>query len=174
MKPGEKGYTLIELLIAITIMAVASGAAGGAIFQVLRNTERNNDHMTAVRQVENAGYWISRDAQMSQSVNTTDTLTLPNFLVLSWTEYDTDDRYQVTYTLENMPEGGLKKLLRNQSVNGSANITSFVAQYIDSYPEKTSCNLTSGILNLTITATVGEGSLTQSETRTYKIVPRSG
>ena len=55
MKPGEKGYTLVELLIAITIMVAASGATSAAIFQVLRNSDRNNDLMTAVLQVENAG-----------------------------------------------------------------------------------------------------------------------
>ena len=92
----------------------------------------------------------------------------------SWTEHDTGDQYKVTYILEDMTEGGLKKLFRNQSVNDSANITSFVAHYIDSDPEKTSCNLTSGILTLTITATVGEGSSIESETRTYQIVPRPG
>ncbi|MFC2044083.1 prepilin-type N-terminal cleavage/methylation domain-containing protein [Chloroflexota bacterium] len=171
MKLREKGYTLVELLIAVTIMVVASGAAGAAIFQVIRNTERNNDHMAALLQVQNAGYWISRDARMAQSV-TTD-LSLPELLIVSWNEYDTSDQYQVTYNLEDMAEGGFKKLFRNQSVNDSANITSFVAQYIDSEPEKTSCNFTSGILSLTITATVGEGSLTQSETRIYEVVPRS-
>ncbi len=172
MKPGEKGYTLIELLIAITIMALASVAAGAGIFQIFRNIERNNDHMTAVLQVENAGYRISRDAQMAENVTTG--LTLPEFLALGWTEQNTGDVYQVTYTLENMPEGGLKKLLRNQSVNASANTTTLVAQYIDSNAGKSSCNLASGILTLTVTATVGEGSPTESETRTYKIVPRPG
>lgn len=173
MKPGEKGYTLIELLVAITIMALASVAAGAGIFQIFRNIDRNNDHMTAVLQVENAGYWISQDTLMAQSV-TTDNLSPPDFLVLSWIEQNTGDVYQVTYTLENMPEGGLKKLLRNQSVNTSANTTTLVAQYIDSDAGKISCNLTSGILTLTVTATVGEGSPTESETRTYKIVPRPG
>jgi len=173
MKQGEKGFTVIELIVAITIMALASVAAGAGIFQIFRNIDRNNDHMTAVLQVENAGYWISQDTLMAQSV-TTDNLSPPDFLVLSWIEQNTGDVYQVTYTLENMPEGGLKKLLRNQSVNTSANTTTLVAQYIDSDAGKISCNLTSGILTLTVTATVGEGSPTESETRTYKIVPRPG
>ncbi len=172
MKPGEKGFTLIELLVAITIIALASGAAGTAIFQVLRNTERNSDLMTAVRQVENAGYQISRDAGMAQSVNATANLTLPDFLILSWTEQDTGDDYEVTYTLEDMPEGQLKTMLRNQSVNGGSSNITFVAQYIDPDPEKTSGNFTSGTLTLTVTSTVGVGSLTQSETRIYEIVPR--
>ena len=170
MKLGEKGFTLIELLIAITIMVAASGAAGAAIFQVLRNNQRNSDYMTVVRQVQSAGYWINRDAGMAQSV--TVNLTLPDFLILSWTEQNSGDPYEVTYILEDMPEGQLKKMLRNQSINGTDNTTTLVAQYIDPDPQKTSCNLTSGILTLTVTSTVSDGSLTQSETRIYKVVPR--
>ena len=170
MKIGEKGFTLVELLVAITIMVLATGAASTAIFQVLRNNQRNSDYMTVVRQVQSAGYWINRDAGMAQSV--TVNLTLPDFLILSWTEQNSGDPYEVTYILEDMPEGQLKKMLRNQSINGTDNTTTLVAQYIDPDPQKTSCNLTSGILTLTVTSTVSDGSLTQSETRIYKVVPR--
>jgi prepilin-type N-terminal cleavage/methylation domain-containing protein len=169
MKLSEKGYTLIELLVAITIMAVASVAAGAGIFQMLRNTERNSNHVAAVLAVQSAGQRISYDAQTAQSI-TTD----PDFLVLSWIDGSTGDEYQVTYTLEDMPGSALKELQRNQSVNGSADTTSLVAQHIDSDPEKTSCNLTGGILTLTITATVGTGATMESETRTYQIAPRPG
>ncbi|MEE8419330.1 MAG: hypothetical protein V3S02_04380, partial [Dehalococcoidales bacterium] len=88
MKMGEKGYVLMELLIAITIMFLAGTSAGAIIFQIAKNTERNTDIMTAVHQVETAGYWISRDARMALNVTTTDNLTLPEFLSLSWTEWD--------------------------------------------------------------------------------------
>ncbi len=173
MKPGEKGYTLIELLIAITIMAMASAAAGAGIFQIISNTERNSNHMAAVLALQNADQRISQDAQTAQSV-TADNLTPPDFLVLSWIDGNSGDEYQITYTLENMPGSALKELRRNQSVNSSANATALVAQYIDSNPAKTSCNLTGGILSLTITTIVGNGASIASETRTYQIVPRSG
>ena len=171
MKPGEKGYTLLELLVAISIMAVASVAASAGIFQVYRNTECNSNHMAAILQVQNAGYWISRDAQMAESVTTVN-LTAPNFLVLSWTEDESSDNYTVIYSFGNMSGSGLKKLLRSQSINGTASQTTFVAQYIDSSSNNTSCNLTSGILSLRITAAVGRGATMESETRTYRIVPR--
>jgi prepilin-type N-terminal cleavage/methylation domain-containing protein len=173
MKPGEKGYTLVELLVAITIMVCASVAAGAGIFQMLRNTERNSNHMAAVLQVQNADHRISQDAQKAQRV-TTDNLTSPDFLVLSWIDGRTGDEYQVTYALQDMPDSVLKELRRNQSINGSANTTSLVAQYIDSDPEKTRCELTDGILTLTITASVGRGATMESETKTYRVVPRPG
>lgn len=173
MKLGEKGFTYIELIVAITIIVLIGGAAAIATFQVLKGTARNNNYMTAVRQVQNAGYWISRDTLMAQSV-TTDNLTLPDFLLLSWTDESSGDVYQVVYTLENMSEGGLQKLLRSQSINGVASSTTFVAQYIAPESAKTKCEFTNGTLTLTVTATVGDGSPARSETRTYQVVPRPG
>ncbi len=176
MKPGEKGYTLIELLIAITIMAVVSAAAGMAIFQVLRNTERNNDHITAVRQVENAGYWISRDALMAVSVTTTDNLTLPDFLSLSWTEWDDDGDpiyHSANYTFEGLTNG-IGKLMRNHGSTAGASEQTLVAQYI--YYDPNAANTTSNtsyqdpVLTVKITA-IFEGIL---ETREYKIKRRPG
>lgn len=174
MKPGEKGYGLIELLIAITIMAVAAGAAGAAIFQVLRNTGHNNDHMTAVRQVENAGYWISHDAQMAQSATTN--LTSPNFLVLGWTAWadnGTTVYYSANYTFEDLSEGsyGIGKLKRTY-VSGGTSQQSLVAQYIyynlGDATNTSNISYESQVLTVKLTA-VFEGT---QETREYKVKRR--
>ena len=55
MKKGEKGFTIVELLVASAIMAVIGGAAVTTTFQITKSTEPTNNHMTAVRQVQNAG-----------------------------------------------------------------------------------------------------------------------
>ena len=170
MKKQEIGFTVIELLIAVSIMAVASVAAGAGIFQTFQNNERNNDRNTAITQLENAGYWISRDVLMSQAVNTSGS----EFFSANWTEYESGDIYEVTYTFADMDEGDYKKLLRTQLINGTDNTTRLVAESIDSDPLKTTCSFTDGTFNLTLTVTAGEGGLTQSETRTYEIIPRPG
>jgi type II secretory pathway pseudopilin PulG len=172
MKLGEKGFIYIELIVAMTIATLVVTATTMAIFQVMKNSERNSNHITAIGQVQNAGSWISRDTQMAQSV-TTDGLPSPDFLVISWTDGDSGDEWQVVYTLENMSVSGLKKLMRNQSINGGENISTLVAQYIDPDSERTKCQFVSGTLSLTITAAVGNGSNMESESRTYQLVPRS-
>ncbi len=176
MKPGEKGFTLIELLIATTIMVLAAGAASMAIFQILRNTERNNHHMTAVRQVENAGYWISRDALMAATVATTDNLTLPDFLSLSWTEWDDDDDpiyHSANYTLEGLTNG-IGTLKRNYGSGAGASEQTLVAQYIYYDPNDASAtsntSYQSPVLTVKLTA-VFKGIV---ETREYKIKRRPG
>src|SRR4030042_5028531 len=85
MKTGEKGYTLVEILVATSITVLISAGALATIFQIVRGNEHNNDYMTSVRQVENAGFWISRDTLMARSV-AADNLTFPDFLVLNWSE----------------------------------------------------------------------------------------
>jgi prepilin-type N-terminal cleavage/methylation domain-containing protein len=85
MKQGEKGFAYIELIVALAIITLISSATTTATLQVLKGTGRNNDHVTAVCQVQNVGYRISRDIQMAQSVSA-DNLTPPDFLILSWTE----------------------------------------------------------------------------------------
>lgn len=169
MKQGEGGFTFIELLMVTIIIALITGAATMAIFQVVRGTERSNDHMIAINQVQNAGYWISRDTQMAENV--TVGLTLPNFLILL-VEEESGDQYQVTYTLEDMPGSELKKLQRHLIREGSDN-TTFVAQYIDPNPERTKCQFIEGKLILTVTARTSIDPQTKTETRVYEVAPRS-
>jgi type II secretory pathway component PulJ len=172
MKHGEKGSTLLELIIAIAIMVPIAGAAYAGIFQTFKTTEYNAGHMTAVSQVQNAGYWIARDTRMAQAV-IADNLTLPDFLILRRIEQGSCDVYQLNYTLEDMAESQLKRMLRYQYINGVLSTTTLVAQYIDPDPSNTRCEYDSDNLTLTITATVDRGPSIERETRTYNIVPRS-
>jgi type II secretory pathway component PulJ len=175
MKAGERGFAYVDLLVAVAIMALLGWAASSATIQVFKGTEHSSNHITAVRQVQSAGYWISRDAQMAQTV-VTDNLSPPDFLILSWTEEGSGDSYQITYKLEDMPNGDMKKLIRSEVINGGSANTTFVAQHIDPDGQKTNCEFDpiTGRLTLTITATVGRGSEAKSETRVYEISPRPG
>jgi len=172
MKHGEKGYTLIELAIAITIMVLVTGAAGAAIFQILRNIERNNDHITAVRQVQNAGYWISRDAQMAETA-TTD-LMLPDFLILSWTEWDDAGdpiSHSATYSFEELTDG-IGKLKRSHLSSAGANEQTLIAEYIyydsNDVDDTSKASYESPVLTVQLTA-LFEKTL---ETREYRIKHR--
>ena len=84
MKQGERGFTLIEILVATTIIALIANGAMLGIFQVLRNTERDENYMTAVNQVENASYWISLDAQKAQIVEAEELETGERTVIVSW------------------------------------------------------------------------------------------
>ena len=124
---NQKGFTLIELMVAIAISSVITGGITMTIFQVIIGSARTNNHMIAVRQAQNAGYWVSHDAQMAQSVTLGASSGFP--LTLTWTDWDDNEVHQVTYTLEDMA-GGSKQLERSHSSDGTPEIT-IVAQFID-------------------------------------------
>jgi len=175
MKKQEIGFTIIELLIAVSIMALASVAAGMAIYQVFGGTEDNNNRMTALHQVQNAGYWISRDTQMAISVNTTGNLTFPEFLHLGWTEWDdagTPIYHLISYTLENESDN-LYSLKRTNTVSGGPTTEMMIADYIFYQPGTENSSATSysdGIIQVNVTSIFDD----IRESREYKIVRRAG
>jgi type II secretory pathway pseudopilin PulG len=144
---------------AMAIVGIIIGSITTAISQVFNLNTRTSNHMIAIRQVQNAGYWVSHDALMAQSVSTNTTGNgFP--LVLNWTEWN-GTVHNTTYSIVS------SQLKRSNGGNES-----IIANYIDQV--QTSCNFTSNKLSFTVTATVGSGSKAESETRKYEVNPRPG
>ena len=168
MKLGEKGFSYVELIVAIGIATLIAGAAATTTFQVLKGAGRSNNYMAAVRQVQNAGYWIGRDTRMAQNI-ITENLTPPDVLVMSWTENYTDDPvyHSATYFFEDLTDG-IGKLKRSHWSSDGANEEALVAESIYYDPDdpsntsKASYNSTE--LTVQLTALFGE----TRETREYK------
>lgn len=152
----QRGFTLVGLLVALAITGLIAGGITTAISQVFIFNMRISAHMTAIKQVESAVHWISRDAQMASAITVAPGDTgFP--LILTWTDYGEGGAPQtVTYTIDSA------ELWRD--FNGQ---TMRVAQYIDS---ATNCQLSPNEdrLTFTVTATVG----IKSETRVCEVMPR--
>lgn len=176
MKEKERGFTIIELLLATAIATLIACAATMGIFQIIKSTERSNEHMTAVRQVQNASYWISRDAQMAESV-ITDNLSPTDFIFLTWTEreygdYGSDDTYHsITYFFEELSDE-IGKLKRNHWSSAGANAEILVAEYIFYDPgdpvNSSNVSYQDSILAVKLVALFGDA----GETREYRISRR--
>jgi len=163
---NQKGFTLVELIVAIAITGLIISAITVTIFQLFSISARSDSHMLAVRQVQNAGYWISHDAQMAQQepVIVNDGGQLES-IFLTWEGWDTT-LHEVTYTLEDTE---LKRSYWNDTGETSEIL---VAQYINPDSAKTKCDFTDGVLTLTVTASVGTWPKVESETRVYEVIPR--
>lgn len=174
MKEKERGFTIIELLLATAIATLIACAATMGIFQIMKSTERSNEHMTAIRQVQNAGYWISRDAQMAESV-ITDNLSPTDFIVLTWTErdYDSSDTtyHSITYFFEELSDE-IGKLKRKHWSSAGANAEILVAEYIFYDPDdpvnSSNVSYQGSILAVKLVALFGDA----GETREYRISRR--
>jgi len=160
---NQKGLTLIEILVAIAVSSFIGVGIMAAISQMFTVNALSTNHVNAVKQVEKAVYWLSRDAQMAQIVQPAGGSGFP--LNLSWVEWD-NAGHQVTYTLEN------DKLRRSHSVNGGEPSWITVAEHMNTNPEKLNCQFASGVFTFKVTTSIS-GFRSASETRTAQVIPRA-
>ncbi|UCD53985.1 MAG: type II secretion system protein [Dehalococcoidia bacterium] len=177
MKRSERGFSLTEVMVATGVIALIVCGAATAAVQTINVTKRSNDHMTTIRQAQNAGYWISRDTQMAENVIVDDDPLTPEFLTITWTEwgYDIDSKYHsATYSFQDLSDG-IGKLKRDHSIYDDAGVeiekdTTLVAEYVyfdtddPGNPNNTNASYQSPVLTLQTTASLGEA----SETKEYQ------
>ncbi|HUV56563.1 MAG TPA: prepilin-type N-terminal cleavage/methylation domain-containing protein [Dehalococcoidales bacterium] len=150
----QRGFMLVELLVALAITGLIAGGITTAISQVFIFNMRSSAHMTAIKQVESVVHWISRDAQMAKTI-TADPGDTGFPLSLTWTDYGEGGAPQtVIYTIDS---AGLWRDFNGQTMR--------VAQYID---PATNCQLSPNKFTFAVTATVG----IKSETRVCEVMPR--
>jgi prepilin-type N-terminal cleavage/methylation domain-containing protein len=157
LKRREEGFTLIEVLISLSILVAITGVMSSAVFIITKTTSQNNEWNINLRQVQNAGYWISQDALMAQIVDINE----PGvFLALRSSDWS-GDSYNVDYVLED-------NTLTRQVNDGPETL---IAEYI--VPADTTCAWDGENNKLTVTiraAVNGNGS--RYVERIYEISPR--
>ncbi len=96
----ENGFAIAEFLVALSLMGMISLGALMVTGQTLKVPGRASDWATAVRQAQNVGYWVSRDALMASTVIGDDPdTTATEFITLSWKEFQSGVAYKVHYRL---------------------------------------------------------------------------
>jgi len=166
----EKGFTLIEVMLAIAI-SVIIGVVVMTISQTFIGSGRSNDQATVLNQVQNAGCWVVRDAQMSENgpgrVQADNNPHTSNVVSFKWWDWSNGSKKlrKIDYTLED------NKLIRTFSGYEGEDETPpvektevSVAMYID-HAEST---YDGKLLTVSITARLGEATLTKE----YEAKPR--
>ena len=166
LKKGERGFTLIEMLVVLVLIGIITGGITAGIRQVLTINTRASNHMIAVRQVQQAGKEVSKDALQAQPDKINVDPPGGAFLAMNWTSWEGQEN-AVIYTITDDNE-----LQRSYTINGGDPTVIRIAQYIDPNPDQTSCSWNNVTLTFKVTATIGIGSYGAIETRVYEIEPR--
>ena len=152
-KDKQKGFTLIELILAIAIAGVLGTGISMTFSQLFNANTFDKNSQTAIMQVQYAVDAISRDVQQihpaPQSIISGSTLSLSVPVPATGGGVFTTQLNTVTYTLDSN-----QQLLRNSSTVIATNITYFSVDTSGSVP------------TVTITAEVGD----RSETRIFPII----
>ncbi len=151
MRQRQKGFSLLEMLVALGIVAVVIVSITMTVTTLMWNSPKISTQQTLLQQVKSAGYWIPRDINMANDV----ILSGPNgftFTVNIPVDQDVNNDYTVYYLFD-----GDK--LKRQQFDSLDNLIAetLVAQYVDtdnttfeSIPD------TEGLYELTIRVSMGE------------------
>lgn len=96
-RSSQKGFTLVEVLVAMTIGVVILTGVVGAIIQSTRLTRQHSAVLTALENIKAAGYRVVQDVKQANTTNLVDGSPAVNNLTLDWTIwYDTSGNF-LTY-----------------------------------------------------------------------------
>jgi prepilin-type N-terminal cleavage/methylation domain-containing protein len=158
----QTGFTLVEVIMVLGVLLILAVVITMSIAQVFTLNSNSTAHMTAVKEVEDAVHYLTRDAQMAQQVTVS---VPPGFpLTLSWTEWNSD-HIEVNYRIDN------NRLIRSRTVNGHPPEETVIIAHIDT--GTSSCSITNRQITLHIVSGI-TGFKKQTEARTFTIVRRAG
>ena len=158
---GQRGFTIVELLVGMAISGMIMSAIVSGIYQMIHGTARVNNDLIVQQDIDRASSWFNRDLSQAQTTDVVDLATPVNSMRIDWVDQTgwatsgAEDHY-VEYDI--VP--GTTNLKRE--VDGQSHI---VARYIADIEFSRSGNL----ITVSITSSFGGG----VEKLNYFVTPRT-
>ena len=73
---GQKGLTMVELVVTMAVTGIIVAFLGTAIYQIITVSEYGNDRLTAMHELQNSAHWFNLDGQKAVSANASNGLVL--------------------------------------------------------------------------------------------------
>jgi len=157
---GQKGFTLLEILVTVAVGSVILVGALATIHQVVLGTSRTNSQVVALTDAHYAALQLKKDLEMTQTTDLTDGVPQTS-ATLNWTDYTSFEEE------ENKNHSSSYALVSGELRRTYDGTMSIVGRDI------TSLSLTKSgrVINVAITAT--EGDITpRSETLEFSVYLR--
>ena len=155
----ERGFTLIEILVAMAIGGLLVPVVVSGIFAVTRGTQKINTDLVIMADVDGASSWITRDLSQAQTTDVVSGAPPVDHMRVDWTDLTgwaaegSEDHY-VEYTLSG------SELLRDFD-----GVTQIVARRISTIAFSRVDNF--------ITVVIGSSLRDTTETLSYFVTPRT-
>ena len=158
---SQHGFTMIEILVGLALTGILVTGIVMTIFQVNIGTAQNENNMYTLRQVQTAGYYVSRDTLQAECVGIYPANNgFP--VTLHWINPATSENHSIKYEYDSIT----RYLTRTDLVTNS---TVRIAEHIDLTTSFT--NNGTGYFIFMVTANMS-GYQPASATRTYEVQPR--
>ena len=82
-----EGFTLVEMLVGITLLTIVMSTIGTSSFQALKTQQRISEDGLAVNELRKGLGWFAEDAKMATSTNLTDGAPATTTVTMSWRDY---------------------------------------------------------------------------------------
>jgi type II secretory pathway pseudopilin PulG len=147
---SERGATIVEMLIALVLAAMAAGLIATAISQFFLVTNDSNNRLAVLNDLQNAALWIGRDANEAQG-----------FTPGSGSIYGTLQSGNLTVQYRYSYDSGSTALVRERLVDGGVESTTKIARRIADQADVVFA-LNGNLLSVSITAS--HGAISESTT----------
>ncbi len=98
---GQQGFTLVEMLVALGIMAALGTVLVGTLYQMGNFTSRGNAQLSVSADPRNAFGWLGKDVKMANTTDLVDGAPAVSSMTLNWTDkyQDTSTAHSAAYSL---------------------------------------------------------------------------
>ncbi|MFC1925597.1 type II secretion system protein J [Chloroflexota bacterium] len=146
-KKRQAGYTLIEMVVVMTLLGLTIAPMAAIIYQLVWIPAERSDTLTVLQDLRQAVRWITEDTRQATTFNPG---TEPDYGTFSWT--DRSSGSAVSYTVRYYYSSSDKRLMREETIDGSPK-TVLVSDNVDEYND-ISFEETDGLLSASVTATI--------------------
>lgn len=125
----QKGFTMVELLVVLGIAVAITAIIVAVIVTLIRLSPPSQEHAIALRQIQNAGQWLTLDINMASKVEKPEGGNSP-LIKLTQPRWDETEQKLVDTTVTYRMDGD--KLLRGEQAAGEETVrTTTVAENVE-------------------------------------------